>query len=82
MRWRTISSICFGCAVFASFCSATNGESVSLTLAHADAEAGQHFSSYAVSGGGSLTAQTETSATLSMTDASFAISVAFENRPA
>ena len=56
---------------------AANGESVSLTLAHADAEAGQHFSSYAVSGGGSLTAQTETSATLSMTDANQTISAVY-----
>lgn len=56
---------------------AANGESVSLTLAHADAEAGQHFSNYAVSGGGSLTAQTETSATLSMTAANQTISAVY-----
>ena len=56
---------------------AGNSESVNLTLSHADAEAGQHFSSYAVSGGGSLTAQTETSATLSMTDANQTISAEY-----
>ena len=48
---------------------AGNGESVSLTLSHADAAAGYVFNQYAVAGGGTLTAQTETSATLSMTDA-------------
>ena len=47
---------------------ACNGESVSLTLSHGD-KAGFAFNQYAVTGGGTLTAQTETSATLSMTDA-------------
>ena len=47
---------------------AGNGESVSLALSHAD-KAGYVFNQYAVAGGGTLTAQTETSATLSMTDA-------------
>ena len=47
---------------------AGNGESVSLTLSHGD-KAGFAFNQYAVAGGGTLTAQTETSATLSMTDA-------------
>lgn len=47
---------------------AGNGESVSLALSHAD-KAGYAFNQYAVAGGGTLTAQTETSATLSMTDA-------------
>ena len=69
---RYASGIEYGSTLYAA-----NGESVSLTLAHADAEAGQHFSSYAVSGGGSLTAQTETSATLSMTDANQTISAEY-----
>jgi len=47
---------------------AGNGESVSLALSHDD-KAGYTFNQYAVAGGGTLTAQTETSATLSMTDA-------------
>ena len=56
---------------------AGNSESVNLTLSHADAETGQHFTGYAVSGGGSLTAQTETSATLTMTDANQTISAVY-----
>ena len=48
---------------------ASNGDEIPLSLSHADAPDGQAFSHYTVAGGGSLTAQTETSATLSMTDA-------------
>jgi len=47
---------------------AGNGDEVSLALSHAD-KAGYAFNQYTVAGGGTLTAQTETSATLSMTDA-------------
>ena len=52
---------------------AANGDAVNLSLSHAE-KAGYAFSQYAVTGGGSLTAQTETSATLSMTDADQTIS--------
>ena len=60
---------------------AGNGESVNLTLSHAAAAAGQHFTGYAVSGGGSLTAQTETSATLTMSDADQTVSAEYADNP-
>ena len=47
---------------------AGNGDAVSLTLSHDD-KAGYTFSHYDVTGGGTISAQTETSATLTMTDA-------------
>ena len=66
---------------YANFFYAGNGESVNLTLSHAAAAAGQHFTGYAVSGGGSLTAQTETTATLTMTDANQTISAEYADNP-
>ena len=54
-----------------------NGDNVSLTLSHAAAVAGQHFVNYTVSGGGTLTNQTESSATLSMADANQTISAQY-----
>lgn len=54
-----------------------NGDNVSLTLSHAAAVAGQHFVNYTVSGGGTLTNQTESTATLSMADANQTISAQY-----
>lgn len=47
---------------------AGNGDEVSLTLSHGD-KSGYTFSHYAVTGGGTISTQSETSATLTMTDA-------------
>ena len=47
---------------------AGDGEAISLTLSHADIPS-HTFSHYTVTGGGTLSAQTEASATLTMTDA-------------
>ena len=60
---------------------AGNGESVSLTLSHADAEAGQHFKDYAVSGGGSLNNMTSDTPTLTMGDADQTISAEYADNP-
>ena len=61
---------------------AGNGDAVSLTLSHTD-KAGSTFSHYSVTGGGTLIAQTETSATLTMTDANQTINVRWgEDDPA
>jgi len=61
---------------------AGNGDAVSLNLSHTD-KAGYTFSHYAVTGGGTLSAQTETSATLTMTDANQTINVRWgEDDPA
>ena len=48
---------------------AGNGDNVALTLSHADGQVGYTFSQYAVTGSGTLSAQNETSATLTMADA-------------
>ena len=61
---------------------AGNGDEVSLTLSHADAAAGYAFSQYTVTGGGSISTQTETSATLTMTDANQTISAAYTENTA
>ena len=61
---------------------AGNGDVVSLNLSHDD-NPGSTFSHYAVTGGGTLSAQTETSATLTMTDANQTINVRWgEDDPA
>ena len=60
---------------------AGNGDEVSLALSHAD-KAGYAFNQYAVAGGGTLTAQTETSATLSMTDANHTINATWTENTA
>ena len=61
---------------------ARNGDAVGLTLSHTD-KAGSTFSHYSVTGGGTLIAQTETSATLTMTDANQTINVRWgEDDPA
>lgn len=52
---------------------AGNGDAVSLTLSHAD-KTGYTFNQYTATGGGTLSAQTETSATLTMIDADQTIS--------
>ena len=48
---------------------ACSGDMVNLTLAHADASAGQHFTGYTVSGGGSLNDATSDTPTFTMTAA-------------
>ena len=60
---------------------AGDGDAVSLNLSHAD-KAGYTFNQYTVTGGGTLTAQTETSATLSMTDANQTINATWTENTA
>lgn len=54
---------------------AGNGETVSLTLSHADAPSGYTFSQYTVTGGGTLANPSTNSPTLTMADANQTINV-------
>ena len=63
-----VKGIKFGNVLYAA-----NGDAVGLTLNHGD-KTGYTFNQYTATGGGTLNAQTETSATLTMTDANQTIS--------
>ena len=74
---RYDAGIMFGTTLYAG-----DSEEVQLALGHKAVEAGQHFTGYTVSGGGSFTEQTETSATLTMTAANQTISANYADNPA
>ena len=74
---RYDAGIMFGTTLYAG-----DSEEVKLALGHKAVEAGQHFTGYTVSGGGSFTEQTETSATLTMTAANQTISANYADNPA
>ena len=58
-----------------------SGDAVPLSLAHADATAGQHFANYSVTGGGTLSDNTSNTPTLTMTDANQTISAQYADNP-
>lgn len=60
---------------------AGNGEKVDLALAHKDAAVGQHFTGYAVTGGGTLDDNTSNTPTLTMTAANQTISAVYADNP-
>lgn len=60
---------------------AGDGDKVELALAHKDAAADQHFTGYAVTGGGTLDDNTSNTPTLTMTAANQTISAVYADNP-